>query len=119
MADEWLQSFVGKGWRKNATGPDEWGCWELCVHIKERQGVRVPNSLFGWRKILRRLRPDEMPRKFDVVLFSDPETGVVIHAGTMYDAENFLHSAKEFGGVVIDRLRRYPASVRAIVRYDP
>ena len=117
--DEYFQSFVGKGYREGATGPDEWGCWELCVHIAAARGVAVPEGIFGWRRVLRKLESDEKPRRFDIVLFNDPETEIIAHAGTMYDDENFLHSAKEFGGVVIDRLARYPASVRAVVRYDP
>ena len=117
VTNDWLQSFVGKGYREGATGPDEWGCWELCVHIVAARGLHVPGNIFGWRKVLRKLEPREKPQRLDIVLFDDPETGVVAHAGTMWDEDNFLHSAKEFGGVVIDRLKRYPAGVRMIVRY--
>ena len=119
MADDWMLEYVGKGYRQDATGPEKWGCWELCVEIKQRQGVRIPSSLFGWRRILRRLQSGEAPRKFDIVLFSDPETKIVVHAGTMFNEVDMLHSAPEFGGVVLDRLSRYPKHVRAIVRHDP
>jgi len=114
---DWTAEFVGKGYREGASGPEEYDCWALCVEIKKRQGMQVPMNIFGWRRVLRRLRAGERPREYDLVLFEDIETGVVFHAGTMVNESDFLHSCKEAGGVVVDRVSRYPAYIRLVARY--
>ena len=116
MTDDpsWMLEFVG-------TPYSQMNCWDLWLRVCRRRGMRIPESIFGWRKLLRRVPQGEPMRAYDAVLLREPDLGIVHHIGVAYDAENFLHSAKAFDGVVLDRINRYALKLRMVARprYDP
>jgi len=53
--DEFLRSLIGRPYRKNARGPDEFDCWHLAVYVqkhlygREAPNVEVPEKAnWGW-----------------------------------------------------------------------
>ena len=111
MTDDpsWMLELVG-------TPYSEMNCWDLWLYVCERRCMHIPESIFGWRKLLRRVPQGEPMRAYDAVLLREPDLWIVHHIGVGYDAENFLHSAREFGGVVLDRVSRYAVKLRMVAR---
>ena len=114
--------YVGIPYKENGTDPSEgldcYGCVRMVLNSE--LGLNLPEkppSPASWPRYVKIFRvPPWDLRPYDVLMFADIIPGLTNHIGIVVSASDFLHAGSQFGGVVLEPIRRYEHRIMAVGR---
>lgn len=109
MTPEQVSNYLGKEYRRDGDGPEEWGCWYLLRHcLREYYGVILPLAPVGDLEACRGIYSSRV-RSGAWIPVSTPEDGSPVlmrggrepHVGLYLDIDGggILHSLEDVGVV--------------------
>lgn len=112
--DNFYTDLIGKKWRKNARGPNEFDCYHLVKEVQRRRGyflpeIETPEGVELRLKMFEKLaseyaEPLDRPEPFCVVII-DMGKLAPLHVGVVLEnCQQFIHAAAYIRRVRIDRL---------------
>lgn len=121
------EDFVGMPFRHRGRGPSAYDCFGLVQAIYGRQGIDIPEVVYGFRpseqvKVLGEHKAvAESSREYGwkpcevkpgvVLLFRD-ELGGAAHVGVAIDDDRFIHASFEYDQVLVSRLSAHNGHFR-------
>lgn len=113
--NKFYTDLIGRKWKKDAKGPNEFDCYHLIKEIQRRRGFYLPNiktpesielRLAMFEKLSSEYTiPIDRPEPFSIVVF-DVRRFTRLHVGVVLeDCRSFIHAAAYIRRVRIDKLK--------------
>lgn len=122
MQDSDIKDLIGIPYETGGRGPNCYDCYGLIKHILNKDGIEIPDYLSpdDAKKVVAifhselRLWEETELAHGSILLFRVPGN---FHVGYFLEDDQFIHTWKDSGGVVIERLSEWKRRLVGIYKY--